>query len=168
MKKFALVFLLIVAVPAVSQISDKWYLLGGIGGYTRVDFDTEPIWHVGAGLQISERFGIELAHWPGFRSLGPNMDDVEVSHTAVTATFRAWRIYRNPDVQFVFKGGTSRVKSINHDEVGTPAVSVSPFIMTAGIVINPQAKRSFEFSVTRSQEKSELSDTLKASLRIRF
>ena len=101
MKKFAFVFLLIVAVPAVSQISDKWYLLGGIGGYTRVDFDTEPIWHVGAGLQISERFGIELAHWPGFRSLGPNMDDVEVSHTAVTATFRGWRIYSNPDGQFV-------------------------------------------------------------------
>ena len=63
---------------------------------------------------------------------------------------------------------TSHVKSLNHDEVGTPAVSVSPFIMTAGIVINPQAKRSFEFSVTRSQEKSEFSDTLKASLRIRF
>ena len=124
-----MLLVLIVSIPAMSQTSDKLYVLGGLGGFRTEAIVTYAIWHVGVGVgvQLNQRFGIEFDIWPGLRGAEANVDDVELLHTSRSVTIRARQITRNPDLHCVFKGGTSRLRSTNHDEVGTREVTKSPF-----------------------------------------
>ena len=168
MKKSTVLLLLILSIPAVSQTWDKWYAFGGIGGYSTNAVDTYAIWHVGGGIQFNKRWGFELDLWPGLSGAEPRVDEVELFHTSLSFTFRARQIYRSPDVHIIFKGGSTRIRSTNHDEVGASDVNKGPGIVGIGLVVNPQSKRSLEFSVSRVLDVYEHSDTFKATMRFRF
>ena len=154
-----MLLVLIVSVPTLSQTGDKLYLHGALGGYRTEAVDTYAIWHVSAGVQLNRRFSMKFDIWPGLSGAGANVDDVEPLHTSLSVTIWAWQITRNPNLHFVFKGGSSCLISTNHDEVGTREVTKRPLVVTAGIIFNPQAIRSFEFSVSRGLDIFEHSDT---------
>lgn len=168
MKVSTVLFVLILSVPAMSLSADKWYVLGGVGAYSTDAIDRYSVWHIGAGVQVNQRFGIELDLWPGRSGAEANVDEADLFHTSISATIRAWKIFREPELHFVLKGGISQIKSENDSESEPSNDTKSPLIVAAGIVVNPQAKRSFEFSASRVLDTFEASTTFKATVRFRF
>ncbi|MYD45141.1 MAG: porin family protein [Gammaproteobacteria bacterium] len=169
MKKFALVFLLIVATPVMSQDRDnKFYLFGGLGSFGTQTVDTHTIWHVGAGVQLSKRFGFELDLWPGTYGKDANVDDIDVLHNSLYVTFRSRLHVQSPDIRFVLKGGVSEWKSTNHKDLGISKIHRGALSAGAGVIVNPEDKLSFEFSAYRVFDKFEFSDTFRATMRFRF
>ena len=168
MKISTILLVLIVSVPAMSQTADKWYILGGVGSYSTNAIDTFAVWHIGAGVQFNPRFGIELDFWPGRSGAEADVDDEDVVHTSVSTTIRVWRILQDPDVHFVFKGGLSQINFASDSESESSNDIKSPLVVAAGVVVHPQAKRSFEFSVSRVLDTFEASTTFKATVRFRF
>lgn len=106
MKNFALVFLLIAAVPVMSQTIDKWYLMGGLGKYTTTAIDPHTVWHIGANVQLNQRFGFELDVWPGTSGESAYVDDVDVYYVSFSTTIRTPHTFLpSPHVHVVLKGG---------------------------------------------------------------
>ena len=168
MKISTILLVLMVSVPAMSQTVDKLYVLGGVGSYSTDAIESYAVWQIGAGVQFNQRFGIELDLWPGRKGAEANVDDVDVFHTSVSATIRAWRIFQNPDVHVVFKGGLAQINFESDAESESTNDVKSPLVVAAGVVVNPTAKRSFEFSASRVLETFEASTTFKATVRFRF
>ncbi|MCY3541440.1 MAG: hypothetical protein OXH31_05985 [Gammaproteobacteria bacterium] len=143
--------------------------MGGLGRYSTTTVDTHTIWHIGAGVQLNQRFGFELDFWPGTSGESAYANDDDVYYVSFSTTIRTpHTIFLGPHVHFVLKGGVSQWRSTNHEEVGLPKIKRGAVFLGGGLVFNAESKTSFEFSSTQVLDKFEKSATLKANLRVRF